>query len=151
MADSGGLMYHGGNAIWGGSRVKLIMPYNDIPQNSEGVNLGRRKDGETLVRLDDGREEYLPLALLVRIDREEYVPDAIHWKSHPEGKVWHPHHYDRVLEETRKGDYMYRLRGFSGKWYVMRTHFYTGQNMRTKFYANQRLARAAYEHIVNEA
>ncbi|MEU9871092.1 hypothetical protein AB0C87_24895 [Actinomadura sp. NPDC048021] len=143
-------MVHGGNAIWGGSRVRLLMPHNNVRQGSEGTNLGRRQDGDTLVALDDGREEYLPIALLERINKEEYVEDAIQWKSFPERKVWHPHNYDKVQEETGRGDYVYQFRGFSGKWYVMRTHAPTGNTARTRFYPNQRLAKATFDHLVNE-
>ncbi|QFG25438.1 hypothetical protein [Actinomadura sp. WMMB 499] len=142
-------MPHGGNAIWGGSRVRLTQMHSNIRPGAEGVNLGKRQDGEILVRLDDGREARLPLNLLERIDTEEYVPDAITWKAHPKGRVWHPHMADTVKQQEYRGEYCYQLRGFSGKWYVARVHDYNQTVERTKFYPNQRLAQQAFDHIVN--
>jgi hypothetical protein len=137
-------------AIWGGTRVRTTTTYRGIPKGTEGVNLGRREGVPgvmtLLIKLDDGAKVRLPLLALENANKEEYVKDATNWKKMDGPKIWHPHHGDLVQAEERKGEVVYTLRGFSGKWYVRRS--VAGTFERTKFYPNLRLARAAYEHIV---
>ncbi|MFC9974290.1 hypothetical protein ACFVH6_25640 [Spirillospora sp. NPDC127200] len=148
------MSYHGGLAIWGGSRVELTETHITpdglyLHAGSQGVNRGQRRDGETLVALDLGREAHIPLNKLKRINKEEYVPDAITWTPFPEGRLSHPHHADLVKYESIKGDYRYQMRGWSGKWYVRQEPIDgEGEIKRSKFFPNQRLALDHYNHVV---
>ncbi|WP_157430040.1 hypothetical protein [Actinomadura oligospora] len=136
-------------AIWGGSRVRLIESHEDIPGGTEGVNKGRRRDGTTLVRLDNGRTEYLPINLLVRIDQKEVRADDISTWNDKIPPVMEGARVNRTIQRGATDTYRYELRGASTRWFIVRIPKNGGGGpKRSKFFANQRLATAAFEEIV---
>jgi hypothetical protein len=145
------LSFHGGRAIWGGSRVELVEPHGDWAQGTRGVNRGQRQDGETLVELDDGRRVRLPLTKLRRVDLRLLTADDI--------SAWFPYNPEvevgrriRRIRRTRVNGYLYELHGHSRRWFVSRAYIdgaaLESQFYRTRIFPNQRLAVEAFDHFV---
>jgi len=130
--------------IWGGSWVRLISSHNSVPDGAEGRTHGRRRDGETLVRLADGREVYLPVALLVRVDRNAIAPDHISaWFRDipPTAEVGG---VNTVVSREVSDEYIYEVRGRAKRWYVVRIpKGESAPEQRTRFFQSQHLAEEA--------
>lgn len=134
--------------IWGGSRVRVTTSWDPrIPEGTEGRNLGHRQgEGEqltVLVLLDGGREARLPLHVLEPIE-EAHVPDGHGWKTDIPKSTANHHVKDVGTGEDSR--YFYRVRGYTGRWFVQRHPLAEGSTeppMRTPFFPNQRTAFAA--------
>ncbi|MEU5878167.1 hypothetical protein [Spirillospora sp. NPDC047279] len=131
--------------------MELIEMHNAFRPGMQGVNRGRRMDGEVVIELDDGREVRFPLTKLVRIDKREITADDL--------SSWYPYNPEsdkgrrvrRVLRDRAKG-YLYEVRGSTGRWFVLRAYedgtALESQIFRTRFFPSQADAETVFNHFV---